>query len=83
VFSIQILRKEITVSELKTRAIYKEDMRFENIPVFELNDDYFEMIGDEECRYSKEDVYSDETWIIVEFSVRDIENAQKSILCRH
>lgn len=46
----------------KIRAMYIGDIRFEQCPVFELNEEtnYFEMLIDKEFSYEKEVVENDE-----------------------
>lgn len=55
----------------KLRAMYTGDVRFNECPVFELNEDngYFEMISDHEFRYEKSTVFEDNDFII--FSIED------------
>lgn len=52
----------------KIRAIYIGDVRFDQCPVFELNEkiNYFEMIIDREFRYEKECVEEDSDFMIFE-----------------
>ncbi|MEK5068532.1 hypothetical protein [Sporosarcina sp. FSL K6-1508] len=52
----------------KIRAIFIGDVRFDQCPVFELNNEtnYFEMIIDKEFRYDKEVVEEDEDFLIFE-----------------
>lgn len=48
-----------------TRAIYIGDIRFDDCPVFELDeeDGYFKILGDPEFRYPKETVEADKNFI--------------------
>ena len=48
-----------------TRAIYIGDIRFDDCPVFELDeeDGYFKILGDPDFRYTKEAVESDKNFI--------------------
>ena len=50
----------------KIRAIYIGDVRFDQCPVFELNNDtnYFEMLIDKEFRYEKEVVEEDDEFLV-------------------
>lgn len=50
----------------KIRAIYIGDVRFDQCPVFELNEEtnYFEMLIDKEYRYEKECVEEDSDFLI-------------------
>ena len=52
----------------KRKAIFIGDVRFDQCPVFELNNEtnYFEMIIDKEFRYDKEVVEEDEDFLIFE-----------------
>lgn len=52
----------------KVRAIFIGDVRFDQCPVFELNNetDYFEMIIDKEVRYKKVVVEEDDDFLIFE-----------------
>lgn len=52
----------------KTRAMYIGDIRFEQCPVFELNEEtnYFEMLVDKELRYEKEVVENDDEFLLFE-----------------
>lgn len=58
-------------SGIKQRAIYVGDVRYDECPVFELDNDtnQFIMIGDSEMRYDSEVVYSDDDFQV--FSVKD------------
>lgn len=51
---------------IRKRAIYTGDMRFKQCHVFELNteNNFYEMIIDPQFRYAKEDVESDEEWLL-------------------
>lgn len=53
----------------KIRAIYIGDVRFNECPVFELNDEtgWFIMLKDNEIRYEKDCVYEDDDFLV--FSV--------------
>ncbi|ARF15527.1 hypothetical protein [Sporosarcina ureae] len=53
---------------MKVRAIFIGDVRFDQCPVFELNNEtnYFEMIMDKETRYEKAVVEEDEEFLIFE-----------------
>ncbi len=57
----------------KIRAIFIGDVRFDQCPVFELNNEtnYFEMLIDKEMRYEKEVVEEDDDFLIFEI-VKDI-----------
>ena len=59
------------MGEIKIRAIYIGDVRFNQCPVFELNEEtnYFEMLDDKDFRYPKECVEFDEDFYI--FEVKD------------
>ncbi|AXI00952.1 hypothetical protein DV702_15280 [Sporosarcina sp. PTS2304] len=59
----------------KTRAIFIGDVRYDQCPVFELNNetDYFEMIIDKEVRYEKVVVEEDDDFLIFEIE-EDIAN---------
>ena len=48
-----------------TRAIYIGDIRFDDCPVFELDeeDGYFKILGDPEFQYPKEVVEADKNFI--------------------
>ena len=52
----------------KIRAIFIGDVRFDQCPVFELNNEtnYFEMLIDKEMRYEKEVVEEDDNFLIFE-----------------
>ncbi|WP_301107453.1 hypothetical protein [Sporosarcina sp.] len=52
----------------KIRAIFIGDVRFDQCPVFELNNEtnYFEMIIDKECKYEKVVVEEDDDFLIFE-----------------
>ncbi|MFD1928921.1 hypothetical protein ACFSFY_12840 [Sporosarcina siberiensis] len=52
----------------KVRAIFIGDVRYDQCPVFELNNetDYFEMIIDKEVRYEKVVVEEDDDFLIFE-----------------
>lgn len=52
----------------KIRAIFIGDVRFDQCPVFELNNEtnYFEMLIDKEMRYEKEVVEEDNDFLIFE-----------------
>jgi hypothetical protein len=52
---------------IKTRAIYLLDSRFENMPVFELDEDQnkFFMLDDEEFKYDTNEVFGSEDWIVM------------------
>lgn len=52
----------------KIRAIFIGDVRFNQCPVFELNNatNYFEMIIDKEFKYEREVVEEDEDFLIFE-----------------
>ncbi|MDW0109528.1 hypothetical protein [Sporosarcina aquimarina] len=52
----------------KIRAIFIGDVRFDQCPVFELNNEtnYFEMILDKEIRYEKAVVEEDDDFLIFE-----------------
>lgn len=52
----------------KIRAIFIGDIRFDQCPVFELNNEtnYFEMLIDKEMRYEKEIVEEDDDFLIFE-----------------
>ncbi|KGR78772.1 hypothetical protein [Ureibacillus sinduriensis] len=51
---------------MKLRAIYIGDVRFDECPVFELNEEtnYFEMLNDKEMRYERQCVEEDEDFLI-------------------
>ncbi|PIC78461.1 hypothetical protein CSV74_02750 [Sporosarcina sp. P19] len=53
---------------MKIRAIFTGDVRFDQCPVFELNNktNYFEMIIDKEIKYEKVVVEEDEEFLIFE-----------------
>ncbi|HCL4455163.1 TPA: hypothetical protein N2D10_003190 [Clostridium botulinum] len=55
----------------KIRTIYIGDVRFEQCPVFELNEEtnYFEMLIDKEFKYDKKCVEEDEDWLIFEMNI--------------
>lgn len=57
----------------KIRAIYIGDARYEECPIFELNEknNYFEMIKDKTFRYEKECVEEDDDFLIVEVDGED------------
>jgi hypothetical protein len=57
--------------EKSIRAIYIWDVRFPDVPVFELDAETqkFEMVGDPEFSYDIRTVVADDNWII--FSVSD------------
>lgn len=63
----------------KVRAIFIGDVRFDQCPVFELNNetDYFEMIGDPELKYLREVVEEDDGFLIF-----DIENDEATLIER-
>ncbi|PAB57377.1 hypothetical protein [Anaeromicrobium sediminis] len=50
----------------KIRAIYIGDVRFEECPVFELDEEigYFVMLKDKDFRYEKDCVYEDDDFLI-------------------
>lgn len=52
----------------KIRAMYIGDIRFDQCPVFELNEEtnYFEMLIDKEFRYEKEVVENDDEFLLFE-----------------
>ena len=52
----------------KIRAIFIGDVRFDQCPVFELNNEtnYFEMLIDKEIRYEKEVVEEDDDFLTFE-----------------
>lgn len=52
----------------KVRAIFIGDVRYDQCPVFELNNEtnYFEMIIDKEVRYGKVIVEEDDDFLIFE-----------------
>lgn len=50
---------------MKTRAIYIPDIRFNQMPIFELKGDKFICISDNEVQYDIDDVISDDNFIIV------------------
>ncbi|MGL4453714.1 MAG: hypothetical protein ACRCX8_06740 [Sarcina sp.] len=51
----------------RIRAIYIPDINYKEIPIFELKEDgYFRMINDEEMAYEKGIVFNDEDWVIFE-----------------
>ena len=52
----------------KIRAIFIGDVRFNQCPVFELNDEtkYFEMLIEQEMRYEKEVVEEDDDFLVFE-----------------
>lgn len=52
----------------KVRAIFIGDVRFDQCPVFELNNEtnYFEMLVDKEMRYEKDVVEEDDDFLIFE-----------------
>ncbi|KAA0955445.1 hypothetical protein FQ087_12580 [Sporosarcina sp. ANT_H38] len=52
----------------KIRAIFIGDVRFDQCPVFELNNEtnYFEMLIDKEMRYEKEVVEEDDDFLVFE-----------------
>lgn len=54
--------------DLKIRAIYIGDVRFDNCPVFELNTETnkFVMLSDNEFQYSDLDVYADKDFLVFE-----------------
>ncbi|WP_313234694.1 hypothetical protein [Sporosarcina ureae] len=53
---------------MKIRAIFIGDVRFDQCPVFELNNktNYFEMIIDKEIKYEKVVVEEDEEFLLFE-----------------
>ncbi|WP_303971234.1 hypothetical protein [Sporosarcina ureae] len=53
---------------MKVRAIFIGDVRFDQCPVFELNNEtnHFEMIIDKEIKYEKAVVEEDEEFLIFE-----------------
>jgi len=57
----------------KIRAIFIGDVRYDQCPVFELNNEtnYFEMMIDKEMRYEKEVVEEDDDFLTFEIE-RDI-----------
>lgn len=58
----------------KVRAIYKGDIKYDNCPVFELKDNgYFEMIIDNDFRYEKSIVESDDDWLIFNVNIEEEE----------
>lgn len=63
----------------KIRAIYIGDIRFDQCPVFELNEEtsYFEMLIDKEFRYEKECVEEDNDFLIFE-----VENDEVNLIKR-
>lgn len=63
----------------KIRAIYIGDVRFEQCPVFELNEETncFEMVVDKEFRYEKECVEEDSDFLIFE-----VENDMATLIKR-
>lgn len=65
---------------IKIRAIYIGDIEYDNCPVFELKENgWFEMLEDNEFRYKKSVVESDEDWLI--FTV-DIEEEKVKLINR-
>ncbi|MEK3995349.1 hypothetical protein MKY29_11390 [Psychrobacillus sp. FSL K6-2365] len=52
----------------KIRAIFIGDVRYDQCPVFELNNEtnYFEMLIDKEMKYEKEVVEKDDDFLIFE-----------------
>ncbi|MCK1998784.1 hypothetical protein MPH47_16420 [Psychrobacillus psychrodurans] len=52
----------------KIRAIFIGDVRYDQCPVFELNNEtnYFEMLIDKEMKYEKEVVEEDDDFLIFE-----------------
>lgn len=63
----------------KIRAIYIGDVRFEQCPVFELNEETncFEMVVDKEFTYEKECVEEDSDFLIFE-----VENDMATLIKR-
>lgn len=57
---------------MKTRAIYIPDLRYDKVPIFELNGDKFICIDDTELYYPVDVVISDKDWIIVSIDTDDI-----------
>lgn len=49
---------------MKTRAIYKGDMRFDECPVFELRGDKFYMLRDVSFSYDKDVVLQDDDFMV-------------------
>lgn len=62
--------------DVKIRAIYIGDMRFDFCPVFELDEDTeeFAMLSDKEFRYGKAVVYEDEDFLVFEVALGDGDN---------
>lgn len=62
--------------DVKIRAIYIGDMRFDFCPVFELDEDTkeFAMLSDKEFRYDKAVVYEDEDFLVFEVALGDGDN---------
>lgn len=50
---------------MKIRAIYIPDLRYDKIPIFELNKDKFINIKDAHLSYPVDIVLSDKDWLIV------------------
>lgn len=59
--------------DIKIRAIYIGDVRFDFCPVFELDEDTeeFIMLSDKEFRYDKDAVYEDEDFLVFEVTPGD------------
>lgn len=58
---------------IKKRAIYVGDVRYDQCPVFELNEEtgFYEMIVDHDFRYPKEIMDIDEDWLCFEFDTEE------------
>lgn len=56
--------------DVKLRAIYIGDVRFDNCPVFELDKDVdeFVMLSDNDFRYEKDVVYEDDDFLVFEIT---------------
>ena len=60
------MKREGKRENLRLRAIYTQDVRFDSCPVFELNTEtnYFEMLEDRLFRYKSEEIYEDENFLV-------------------
>ncbi|MBU3114542.1 hypothetical protein [Clostridium lacusfryxellense] len=55
----------------KIRAIYIGDVKYNQCPVFELKENgWFEMLGDNELRYEKEECFDEDS----DFIIFEVEN---------
>lgn len=63
---MRTFRKEFGGFMKKIRAIYIGDVRFDECPVFELNNEtgWFVMLRDNEIKYEKDCVYEDDDFLI-------------------